>query len=254
MREAQIRETPEPVRLQKWLARMGLASRREAERMILEKRIKVNGTLAQIGQSITPNIDKIALDNKNVSYRPPASYWLFHKPRLYLCSKKSDEGKPTIFDIPSLRRQVKSIFTVGRLDYLSEGLLLLTNDGDLCHQLCHPSFEVKKVYHVLSNRILSKQELDTLNAEPIQLEDGSVKIKIDKLIKEKLGNSSGCWYRITLTSGKNRVIRRIFERLDARVLRLVRVSYADITLSGDSKPGDLRQLTENELHKLKLGG
>lgn len=201
---------------------------------------------------ILPHRDTISVDGKDLVWKfPPLVYWLLHKPRGYLVSRRGEKHKPTIFDLRSLHKIRFPLSCAGRLDYQSEGLLLLTNDGDLIQRLCHPRFGMEKSYHVLLNRKLSPGQ-SRLIQDGNLLADGKVRyLRLRFQHREFLGKSHGYWYKITVKEGRNRLIRRLFVAVDIRVLRLIRVSCGKIRLPVDLSPGAYRQLTAAEISYLK---
>lgn len=241
------------IRIQKWLSQIGVASRREAERLLLEGRISVNGSVtSELGTKIDPSADQIRLDGRLLQEaEPPRVYWMLHKPDLCLTSRKSQGDMSTIFELPSLKRIKFMLFPIGRLDFRTEGLLLLSNDGELVHRLTHPRFKVPRTYQVLVNRRLSSQEESELR-QGIELEDGKTQgVQLQFLQGKDLGNSKGYWYLLTVFEGRNRIVRRIFEHFDIKVVRLIRMAYGDITLPDDMKPGDCKQLSSGQIKFLK---
>ena len=153
----------ENIRIQKWLSGMGICSRREAEEWIRAGKIKINGLICKLGTRFDPDTDDIWIEGidqsrLNPSSKPALVYWMLNKPINYLSSRSSQGGKPTIFDLPSLKKIPFFTFSVGRLDYKTQGLLLITNDGNLANKLTHPNFKVPKYYQVLSNERLTPKE------------------------------------------------------------------------------------------------
>jgi 23S rRNA pseudouridine2605 synthase len=226
------------MRLQRALARSGVASRRAAETLITAGRVKVNGAVATLGQSVRPGVDKITVDGKSVDAPAAAEWFLLNKPAGTLTSKSDPGGRPTVF---SLVPKVPGLTYVGRLDYLTEGVLLFTTDGTMAHRLTHPSFEVERAYVatvVGDARVAAK----ALRAG-VDLEDGPVRAK--EVTVESDGG--GRWLLgLTLTEGRNREVRRVCEALGLDVTRLVRVSYGPVKL-GRLPRGECRPLTRNEI-------
>ena len=242
------------IRLQKRLSELGVTSRRAAEQWILDGRIKVNNQLVtKLGTKVALE-DRISVDNRLVtSDAPPRVYWLFNKPKRTLCSHQSNDTKKTIYELPSLSNLKFKINSVGRLDYLTEGLLLLTNDGPLTHRLTHPKFHIPRSYQVLIAGKLEQAQLDRLKAN-FPLSDGPVKkIDIKYLHPESSKGGKGSWYYITVYEGRNRLIRRIFDSLDLPVLRLIRYEFGNVKLPSDLEVGQYRQLSRKEIGYLKSG-
>jgi len=234
------------IRLQKILAELGIASRRKVETMIEEGRVMVNGKVAEIGQKADPDLDHIKLDGKLLTRRPgPKVYYAFHKPRGVVSTLEDPQERPTVGDY--LRRIKARIYPIGRLDFDSEGLLLLTNDGDFTHDVLHPTKKTPKVYQVKVKGVLSDQDIVPLE-KGIYLEDGkTAPAKVKKLRKTK----ENSWVEITIYEGKKRQIRRMLHRVGHSVLRLVRVKVGGIELGGLA-PGEMRPLTQKEIEKIRF--
>ena len=236
------------MRLHKVLSEAGVASRRGAETLIADGRVSVNGhTTRVLGLKADPESDEIRVDGKLVPPRAPKAYYVLYKPRGVVTSLKDPDGRSTIKDLtPHIKPKV---FPVGRLDYDSEGLLLLTNDGQLALKLSHPRYGVPRTYLVKVKGVLSQEEIRRLE-QGIKLEDGmSPPLKIRPV--RKLTKNS--WLRITLREGRNRVIKRTFQAIHHPVLQLKRITYASLTLSG-LKPGDYRPLSPREVQRLREWG
>jgi pseudouridine synthase len=242
------------VRLQKYLSQLGVASRREAEDWIREGRVKLNGKIVtELGTKIDVETDRLLVNGKSLKTDlPPKVYWLLNKPDKILTSRSSNEsGKPTIYDLPKLSRAKFLVSPVGRLDFRTEGLLLLTNDGELANRLCKPEFHVPREYQVLVNeRLTDEQESEFRRG--IKLEDGLVKnVEIKYVHSAKLGVSKGYWYVVTVHEGRNRLVRRMFSHFERRVIRLIRIGFGEIRLTPELDVGDYRQLTAKEIAGLK---
>ena len=232
---------------------MGLASRREAEKWIQEGRVSLNGQVVrELGTKLDPDSDQLAIDGKIIEPKsPPLVYWMLHKPDQYLTSHKRDGDKQTIFELPALNQVPFKLNTVGRLDYRTEGLLLLSNDGDFVHHLTHPKFKVPRFYYALVNKKLTKEQ-ENIIREGVPLEDGKTgPIEIQHAQSMNLGKSKGSWYYLTVHEGRNRLVRRLFEHFDLKVVRLLRVGFGGLRLPDDLKPGEYRQLTSEEIVDLK---
>ncbi len=237
----------DPIRLQKFLASATRFSRRKAEEAIQQGRVTVNGRLVtEMGTKIDPAADTVTLDNEPVKLEEKKVYLLMYKPRGVLCTTNDPEGRPVVGDL--LENVRERVFPVGRLDMDSEGLLLLTNDGDLALKLMHPRFEVKKTYQVLTERSPSDSQLAMLR-QGVMLDDTTaipLEVRISKLQGRKT------WVKVVISEGKKRQVRRMFEKVSLRVLRLRRVALASLTLRG-LKPGTYRSLTPYEIRQLKAG-
>ena len=241
-------------KIQKYLASLGLASRREVEAWISAGRVTLNGKrLNQQGVRVEPGVDRIEVDGKLVEQRePPKVYWLLHKPDQTLCSRKAQtEEQATIYDLPRLQKVPFRFATAGRLDYRTEGLLLLSNDGELIHKLTHPSYKIPRHYYVLVKGKLSDAQLDQLK-KGIDLDDGPVrKVDIVYAHGKNLGRSRGSWYIVTVYEGRNRLVRRIFEALGHDVVRLIRYGMGPLRLPETLKAGDYIQLSAKQLKQLR---
>jgi 23S rRNA pseudouridine2605 synthase len=232
---------------------MGIASRREAERWIEGGLVSVNGEIVrEMGVRINPDEDQVTVKGKLiVNKAPPKVYWLLNKPDQILTARTDDRDRETIYDLPKLRNLPYLVSPVGRLDYRTEGLLLLTNDGELANRLCHPKYKVPRSYYALVNRKLTDQELEKIR-EGIKLEDGLTKdIKINFSTGMKMGASKGFCYDIIVTEGRNRLVRRIFEHFDIKVVRLMRYAFGDIFLPPELEISEYTQLHPDQIYALK---
>jgi len=231
-------------RLNKFLAHAGVGSRRSVESMITGGRVKVNGRVVRdLATKVDPATHKVSVDDTPVKVERLV-YWVVNKPVGYLCTNHDPSGRPLAKDlIPHVDQRV---YTVGRLDEASEGMLLMTNDGDLAHKLMHPKFEIEKTYLALVAGSPSKQDLDKL-LEGVWLSDGKVKAKKVRRLKPA---GEATWLRIVLSEGKNREIRRMLAKLDHKVLLLKRIAIATVLL--DKLPrGKSRKVSPRELEELK---
>src|SRR5215469_1174162 len=253
-------------RLQKIIAAAGIASRRKAEELISAGLVSVNGqTVTELGTKADPLVDHIKVNGRAIGTAERHVYLLLNKPKGYVTTVTDPEGRPTVLD---LVRGVKArVYPVGRLDYLSEGLLLLTNDGELAQKLTHASSHVPKTYLVKvsgkpSDSAVSKLRMGVLlPAEQAPLKSPEAKqnppsarrrskavhtapVRI-RLVRE----SANPWYEITVIEGRNRQIRRMFEQVGHHVEKIKRVRYGPLEL--DVEPGEVRQLTIDEVKQLK---
>src|SRR5262245_17897662 len=230
-------------RLNNLLAHAGVGSRRYVETLIRAGRVSVDGrTVRELGTKVEPG-RKIAVDGVPIR-REKLVYWLVHKPRGYICSNRDPARRPLAIDlVPQVAQRV---YTVGRLDEASEGLLLLTNDGDLAHRLMHPRFGVEKTYLVQVAGQPTREDLQQL-LKGVWLSDGHVKARQVKRLKVQ-GQST--WLRVVLNEGKNREIRRMLARLGHKVMRLRRTALGPVQL-GTLAPGKARRLAPAELEALR---
>ena len=228
-------------KLQKVLARMGLASRRAVEEYILDERVEVNGAIAHIGQRVNIQTDELNFDGTPLRVKPELVYYLLHKPRGVISTAKDPEGRETVVDLlPSVPR----IFPVGRLDKESEGLLILTNDGDFTYRLTHPSHGVEKEYLVAVKGKISRGNLRKLR-EGIKLEDGIT-------APAKVSQVEDGLIKITIHEGKNRQVRRMFKSIDHPVLRLIRTRIGNL-VDHKLQSGEWRLLDAMELLDFESG-
>ncbi len=234
-------------RLQKFLAECGVASRRESEKLIAEGRVTVNGVVAEVGASVDPESDEVAVNGKAVK-KDGKVYVLLNKPSGVVTTVRDTHERKTVIDcIEGVRAR---IFPVGRLDMDVTGALLLTNDGELAHRLAHPKFGVEKVYTAWVEGIMTDETARKL-AEGVQLEDGmTAPAKVKILSKPK--NTTRV--RLTLGEGRKREVKRMCEAVGHAVLSLRRISIAGMGVS-ELRTGEWRYLTESEVaHLYKLAG
>ena len=231
------------IRLQKILAQAGYGSRRSCEKLILEKKVKVNGKIAEIGMSADPSEDLILVNEEDIFPPEKLSYVLLHKPKGVLSTVKSPDSRP---NVRSMVQKPGRLFPVGRLDVDSEGLILMTNDGELTNLLTHPRFEHEKEYRVLVNGRPSEQQINGWNKGLI-LDDGSITRSAKVWIEHKDPNET--WMGVILKEGKKRQIRRMAEVSGLKVKRLIRIRLANLRL-GDLLPGEWRELEEREIEDL----
>jgi len=233
-------DTKAMMRLQKYMAHCGVASRRSAEGMILDGRVKVNGEVVrELGTSISPESDRVEVDGTLIQTAADHVYVMLNKPTGYITSVKDNFGRPTALDLVRIDRRV---YPVGRLDYDSEGLILLTDDGALTHLLTHPSHEFEKRYYVETDRLLTDAELARLRSG---VDIGDYVTQPAYVERQK-----GKGLIVGIREGKNRQIRRMVEALGANVKRLRRLSIGPLEL-GDLKSGAWRHLTQEEVEALK---
>jgi 23S rRNA pseudouridine2605 synthase len=233
------------IRLQKIIAQAGISSRRKAEDLIRTGAVTVNGkTVCELGSKADPDKDHIKVNGKLITNTDPKVYILLHKPKGVVTTLSDPQGRPTVNDL--LRGMRVRVFPVGRLDYDSEGLLLLTNNGAMAHLLMHPRYEVPKTYLVKIKGILTDEEISKLR-KGFTLPGGRMAhCKIEKHRKA----AANSWVQVVLYEGQKRQIRRMMEKLDHTVVKLKRVRLATLEL-GDLAPGKYRHLLPEELKSLK---
>jgi pseudouridine synthase len=231
------------MRINKFLAESGVASRRGADNLILEGVVKINGKIAKLGDEVDTSKDHVSVNGKNVNTVKKYDYYIMNKPKGYVCTVKDDKGRKTVLDLLPVKN--KRIFPVGRLDYDTEGLLILTNDGDLTYKLTHPKNEIPKTY-------LVKTEKPVLEQEVVKLRQGVIidGIKTKKcLVKVIESDKTSSKLHITITEGRNRQIRKMFEAVGHNVDFLKRIKIGDFTLKGLNR-GEIRKLSDYEINYL----
>ncbi|MEK7748045.1 MAG: pseudouridine synthase [Nitrospirota bacterium] len=233
-------------RLQKIIAQAGITSRRGAETLIMEGSVRVNGqVVTELGVKADPLKDHIKVNGKLLCAPRKKLYFILNKPKGYITSVSDPEGRPTVMQLLSGVRE--RLYPVGRLDYYTEGLLLLTNDGDLAHKLMHPSFEIEKKYWAKVKGVPSEGAINKIAAGGIPVAGGvSAPCKIR--LTEKNDNNS--WLELILHEGKKREIRVLMDQIGHFVLKLKRVGYAHLKL-GTLPIGAYRPLTEREVEGLE---
>ena len=231
-------------RLQKILSERGVASRRQAEELIREGRVTVNGRLARIGDKVDPLRDHIKVDGKLVASPAAKAYLMLNKPKRVVTTAEDPEGRAVVMDL--VKSRLPRLFPVGRLDYDAEGILLLTNDGKMAHRLSHPSFQVPRTYWVKVQGKPTPEEVRRLS-RGITLEDGPT---APCRIAPRREARENAWLEMTLREGRNRQVKRMWERMGYPVLKLRRVSFAGLSL-GSLKAGEYRHLRPSEVEKLK---
>jgi 23S rRNA pseudouridine2605 synthase len=235
-------------RLQKILSELGVASRRKAEELILGGGVTVNGKIATIGMKADAERDHIKVGGKLVSGPNRKSvqkvYLMWNKPKNVVTTLSDPQGRPTVRDY--LKDIKCSVFPVGRLDFDSEGLILLTNDGDFANAVMHPSREIPKTYLVKVKGEIEEEKLEKLR-RGVKLEDGMTLPARAKKVRKAENNS---WIEMTIYEGRKRQIRRMLEKVGHLVLKLKRIAIDGLKLKG-LMPGELRPLTQDELHMIK---
>lgn len=231
------------VRLQKFLAEAGVASRRASEQVIVEGRVSVNGEIVrELGTKIDPATDRVAVDGRPVKVKKKL-YVALNKPPGVVCTRNDPEQRNTVGDL--LPKEWSNLFPVGRLDYASEGLLFLTNDGDFCLKLTHPRYGVRKKYRVTVEGRVDEELADRLTKGLVH--EGE-RLKAER-VRILATNNTGSLLEIELAEGKNRELRRMFEVLGRAVTKLQRVQIGPIKL-GELRSGRWRTLTDAEIKSL----
>jgi pseudouridine synthase len=235
------------IRLQRFLAQAGVASRRKAEELITAGRVKVNGrVVSELGSKVDPVRDEVTVGGRKLVKQQPV-YLVLNKPKGYVTTLSDPEGRPTVMEL--VGKVEERVYPVGRLDFNTEGVLLLTNDGDLAHALMHPAREVKKTYQVKLRGEAGAEMIDQLR-RGVTLDDGTRTAPAEVVL---LGPSEGgrnTWLEITIHEGKNRQIHRMAEALGLQVAKLQRVRYAGLDAEG-LRTGRWRSLRRDEVDHLR---
>lgn len=236
------------MRLQKYIADCGAASRRAAERLIADGRVRVNGAVVDaMGVEVDPSRDRVELDGRALAVETTKYYIMLHKPKNYVTTVHDDLGRPTVME---LVQEIRArIYPVGRLDFDTSGLLLLTNDGEFANLLTHPSHAVNKAYIAQTDRAPSKDELAQLE-RGIELDGKKTAPARATLLREQRNAAE---VKVTIHEGRNRQVRRMLEAVGLEVLALKRVSIGSLTL-GNLPEGKWRRLNQAEINKLRGRG
>lgn len=236
----------EMIRLQKYIADCGVASRRKAEELIQQGSVKVNGILVtEMGIKISPN-DLVEVDSKVISPESKKVYLLLNKPSGYVTTAKDQFGRPTVIDL--LKGVKERVFPVGRLDYETTGLLILTNDGDFTHKMTHPKHEIAKTYLATIVGTPTSEEIKRFESG-LKIEDYNTAPAELKIVTSK---ESSCVVEVTIHEGKNRQVRKMCEAIGHTVLSLKRISVGKLSL-GNLAEGSWRELTQDEVKSLLKG-
>jgi len=237
------------IRLQKYLSECGVASRRAAEELIEQGKVLVNGiVVTKLGTKIDPDHDRVQV-GKQMIVPPQKGIILLNKPRGVVTTLDDPEGRRSITDF--LTKRYRSYYPVGRLDYDSSGLVVLTNDGELADRLLHPRFGVERVYQVRVSGRVSESTMERIE-QGVRLQDGVARARVRFLE----GDADTTWLELTLTEGRNRIIRRMMESVSHPVMKLRRIAHGPFKL-GKLQPGQIRKLTEREYEDIRrqvLGG
>ena len=231
------------MRINKFLAECGVCSRRKADQLIEDGAVKINGETASIGNDVNVDNDIVTVNGKIINKVKKYDYYIMNKPKGCVCTVKDDKNRKTVMDY--LPADIKRVFPVGRLDYDTEGLLILTNDGDLTFKLTHPKNEVPKTYLVKTEKPVDEQDLSKLRSGVVI--DGVKTKKCNIRVVEKLKN--GTKLHITITEGRNRQVRKMFEAVGNNVDFLKRIKIGDLQLKGLNR-GEVRRLSAEEINYL----
>ncbi len=231
----------EKIRLQKYLSDHAVASRRKSEQLISEGRVKVNGKVASIGEKINPKQDKITVDNKKIEFKPRDRYYIMlHKPRGFVTTMSDEKGRKCVADL--VKDVPERVYPVGRLDKDSEGLLIMTNDGDFANKLIHPSKNIWKTYRVTVRPSITEKQLTELCLS-IEIDGKSTEpARVNVLVQER----GRVVLEISIKEGRNRQIRKMCESVNLEIARLKRISIGSLKL-GMLKSGKWRNLTTEEI-------
>ena len=233
------------MRLQKYLARAGVASRRASEELIREGRVRVDGQVVSVlGTRVDPDASEVEVDGRPVQIEPPR-WIMLHKPPGYLCTRSDPQGRPTVYDL--IDADLASLFHVGRLDYMSEGMLLLTNEGGVAEQLLHPRNRVRRRYEVTVAGPVSKS-LASRVREGVELDDGLARVE-DFRVRPG-GRPDQMLLELSIREGRNREVRRLMEAVGLTIHALKRVEFGPLELE-DLPRGSWRSLEPGEIDRLR---
>ena len=235
----------EEIRLQKYLAEAGIASRRKCEEYIQQGRVKVNNKTASLGMKVNPELDTVLFDDKKVDKREELVYILLNKPIGYVTTVKEQFARESVLDLVKVKQRV---VPVGRLDMYTSGALLLSNDGEFVYKITHPKHEIDKTYTVTLKGIVQKEEVEMLE-KGVKIEDYITKPAKVRILKTDIEKNISR-LEITIHEGKNRQVRKMCEAIDRKVLALHRVKIGNIAVK-DLKLGTWRYLTQKEIDYLK---
>ncbi len=233
------------MRINKFLADAGISSRRGADKLIAEGKVFVNGKRVSMGVDVDAVRDKVTVDGKQVGRRQELVYLMLHKPKGCVCTVSDDLGRKTIMDL--LPKGLGRLYPVGRLDYDTEGMLIITNDGELCDRLTHPRNEISKCYLTRLDGLITDQDMAKLKAG-VEIEDGLV-VKAVSVRPIEVSKAESK-VEISINEGKNRQIRRMFEAIGKNVTFLKRIKIGDLKMTGLDR-GKFRKLTLKEIEYLK---
>ncbi len=229
------------IKLQAYMAQAGVASRRKSEELIAEGKVKVNGEVAHVGQRIDAQKDKVHVLGKRLKTAETKRYFLVYKPRNYVSTTQDELGRRTILQL--LPETTERLYPVGRLDYESEGLMIVTNDGDFAYKTTHPKFEIPKTYRATVAGTPTYKALNMMR-EGVKLKEGFTRPDSLDVVEEKDYETV---LEVTIHQGYNRQVRRMFERIGYEVVRLVRIKFGKLSLT-DLHDAPYRELTKAEVH------
>lgn len=234
------------IRINRLLADRGLCSRREADALIEAERVTIDGELAKVTDRVDPETQVVRLDGRPLPEPPPKVYYLLYKPKGTITGRNDPRERKSVLDL--VEHLAVRVEPVGRLDFDTEGALLLTNDGDIAHRLTHPSSQTPKRYMAKVYRTPDEVDLEKIRKGKVFLDDGpNLPAKCRVVEQTENGNA---WVEITVTEGRNRLIRRIFEALGHPVAKLRRETFATLSIRGMER-GQVRPLTADEVHRIQ---
>jgi 23S rRNA pseudouridine2605 synthase len=236
----------EKERIAKFLARAGVASRRDSERLISAGRVTLNGVVVVHPATMVNGADSLAIDGKDIAATQQTKLWRYHKPAGLVTTARDPEGRPTVFS--KMPKTLPRVISVGRLDINTEGLLLLTNDGELARYLEHPAQAISRTYRIRAHGIMTDAALAALN-RGLTIEGITYRPAKTTIDRRQASNT---WLTMTLSEGKNREIKRLLEPIGLRVTRLIRVSYGPFEL-GMLEPNGVDEIPDRLLKKLIPG-
>jgi pseudouridine synthase len=251
------------MRLQRFLAQAGVASRRQSEELIVDGKVRVNGrVVTELGTKVDPDRDKVVVSGRRL-VAAQQRHLVLCKPKGYVTTLSDPEGRPTVMDL--LGERARGLYPVGRLDFNTDGVLLLTNDGDLAHALMHPSGGIEKTYHAKLHGMVTAEEIQRLRDGVVLPEAPAESARAGRERPRDAGRKTApatvrllaetgrnTWLEITISEGRNRQIHRMCEAIGHQLLKLSRVAYGPVKVR-DMKPGDWRPLAAKELEELREG-
>ncbi|MCL2774138.1 MAG: rRNA pseudouridine synthase [Oscillospiraceae bacterium] len=238
----------EEMRIQKYLSECGVMSRRNAEDAVMRGRVEINGKKAVVGQKVVPEIDEVMVDGIIIGQNKNSKkiYMMMYKPAGIVTTMSDEQDRVCVADILKSAQIEERVYPVGRLDMYSEGLLILTNDGEVANKLMHPKNEISKIYHITLKGELSQDTIKKLS-EPIEVDGRMTSPAKVEIIELKNGKTK---LRIEISEGRNRQIRRMCENLNLIIIKLKRVCIGKLNV-GTLKPGQFKYLNNNEINYLK---